>query len=86
MELKDTVDMMCSDKYEEMFIAEYYQLKLRIENLNRLLIECKENKSYDGINFKYNLLNKQLSYMQKYAITMEARAISENIDVDKYFK
>lgn len=86
MELKDTIDMMCSDKYEERFIAEYYQLKLRIEDLNRLLIECKEDKSTDGINFKYNLLSKQLSHMQKYAILMEARADFEDIDTDRYLK
>lgn len=86
MELKDTIDMMCSGKYEERFMAEYYQLKLRIEDLNRLLLECKENKSSTGINFKYNLLSKQLNHMQKYAILMEARASFENIDTDRYLK
>jgi hypothetical protein len=39
--LADTVDLMCSEDYKERFIAEYYQLKVRFDALNDMLIKWK---------------------------------------------
>lgn len=37
MELKDTVDLMLSDKFEDRLKAEYLQAKIRFEKLNRYI-------------------------------------------------
>lgn len=39
MELKDTVEMMNSGDYRERFKAEYYQLKIRANSLQKMLNE-----------------------------------------------
>lgn len=39
MELLDTIEMMKSDDYKERFKAEYYQLKIRLDRLNALVIK-----------------------------------------------
>lgn len=81
MELKDTISMMSSENYEERFKAEYWQLKIRIDKLKKMLDDWKEGK----LNFKpknsRGILEKQLDYMQKYLVLLEARAITEDIDL-----
>ena len=44
MELKDTIAMMNSESYEERFKAEYWQLKIRIDKLKKMLDDWKEDK------------------------------------------
>lgn len=39
MELKDTVEMMNSGDYRERFKAEYHQLKIRANSLQKMLNE-----------------------------------------------
>ena len=36
MELKDTIDLMISSDYKDRFKAEYYQVKIRVEKLDKL--------------------------------------------------
>ena len=33
MELKETIELMCSENYKERFVAEYHQVKIRYEKL-----------------------------------------------------
>lgn len=33
MELKETIELMCSSDYKERFVAEYRQVKIRYEKL-----------------------------------------------------
>ena len=48
MELKDTISGMLSADYKERFIAEYQQIKIRLEKLKTML-----GKLYDGkLDFK----------------------------------
>lgn len=81
IELKDTIEMMCSSDYKERFRAEYFQLKIRIEGLSNMLNKYKEGT----LNFKptcsFELLNSQLYAMKKYASALEERAVVENIDL-----
>ena len=81
IELKDTIEMMCSSDYKERFRAEYFQLKIRIKGLSNMLNKYKEGT----LNFKptcsFELLNSQLYTMKKYALTLEERAVVENIDL-----
>ena len=41
MELKDTIELMNSEDYRERFKAEYYQVKIRYEKLNKMIIKCE---------------------------------------------
>ena len=60
-ELKDTIDLMTSDNYKDRFIAEYFQLKIRITKLRRTV----ENYS-DMFTCPKSLLVSQLIAMQGY--------------------
>lgn len=79
MELKDTIKMMDNPDYKERFKAEYLQLKIRAEKLEKLL------KNWNNLKFEpdcpKSLLQEQLKYMQKYLQILESRAVYENIDL-----
>lgn len=81
MELKDTVKLMTSSDYEDRFRAEYYQLHERITKLSEMLYKYK----YKLLDFtpkcNYDILYKQLKYMEHYEATLGARAIIEGIDL-----
>ena len=82
MKLKDTVDLMLSDKYDDRLAAEYQQLDIRIEKLEKMLEKYKN----DELDFKpacsYDLLHTQLVHMKCYLNTLEVRADLEEIDID----
>ncbi len=92
MELKNTVALMNSDDYKERFKAEYYQTKIRYENLkafntkieaadmmNRIK-ECSiiEMPKHDCPDA---LLRKQQSIMGEYLHLLELRAVIEGIEL-----
>lgn len=81
MELKDTVEMMVSSDYKERFRAEYFQLKIRMSGLSKMLIKYKEG----NLNFtpccSYDLLSGQLKSMGLYATYLEERADIEGINL-----
>ena len=81
MELKDTVKLMTSSDYEDRFRAEYYQLHERIAKLSEMLYKYK----YKLLDFtpkcNYDILYKQLKYMEHYEATLLDRAIIEGIDL-----
>lgn len=55
MELKDTVEMMNSGDYRERFKAEYHQLKIRANSLQKMLNEWEKWKtSFCPYVFKEN--------------------------------
>lgn len=47
MKLKDTIKLMESDDYKDRFKAEYYQLKIRKEKLQKML----NNKPFHSKDF-----------------------------------
>lgn len=77
--LNETVSLMNSKDYKERFKAEYFQLKIRAEKLEKLL------KNWNNLKFEpdcpKSLLQEQLKYMQKYLQILESRAVYENIDL-----
>ena len=81
MELKDTVKLMTSSDYKDRFRAEYYQLHERIAKLSEMLYKYK----YKLLDFtpkcNYDILYKQLKYMEHYEATLWDRAIIEGIDL-----
>jgi hypothetical protein len=94
MELKDTIQMMCSEDYKERFKAEYYQTKERYEKLKafntkieaaNLLIDCIEDVKpivqEPEHDCPYELLRRQQSIMGEYLHTLELRAGIEGISI-----
>ena len=83
MELKHTVSLMLSSDYKERFIAEYLQVKIRYE---KLLAMCKK---WDEGNLPFTptcsrqVYTDQLNHMKAYLSILEARAITEGIDLSE---
>ena len=81
MELQDTIEMMNSADYNERFKAEFLQLQIRIDKLERMLKGYREGT----LNFKpkcsYELLHKQLVFMKAYMEALNVRADIENIEL-----
>lgn len=81
MELKDTIQLMQSEDYKDRFKAEYYQVKIRTQKLNDMLLK------YDAGTLGFNpecslrLLKDQLSIMRDYMYALEVRAEIEGIDL-----
>ena len=77
MELKDTVENMCSDDYRERLAAEYNQLKIRYKKLRDYCcrIEAAEMTGAESPEHScpLHLLKKQLRFMGQYLHVMEVR-------------
>lgn len=77
MELKDTVEAMCSEDYKERLAAEYYQLKIRYKKLKAFCcrIEAAEISGTEGPEHTcpLHLLQKQLRIMGQYLHVLEVR-------------
>lgn len=81
MFLKDTIDLMNSDNYQDRFKAEYYQLEERRRKLEDMLKkwDCEE------LNFtptcpRY-LYDKQINAMTEYLEVLKERSILEGVDI-----
>lgn len=80
MELLDTIEMMKSDDYNERFKAEYYQLKIRLDRLNALVI--KKGIHPESVpETSYLMLKQQSIIMEAYLKCLDERARLENIKV-----
>ena len=81
--LKDTVEMMVSEDYNERFKAEYYQTKIRYEKLKAFnnRVEAAEISDIDMPvhDCPLELLKKQQRAMGEYLHTLEVRSIIEEI-------
>lgn len=93
MELKDTIEMMCSSDYKERFKAEYWQTKIRYEKLKAFNTKIR---AANATNFEWHkgkkvempkhdcpndLLMEQQSQMGCYLHTLEVRAVIEGIEL-----
>ena len=83
MELKETVDLMLSDDYKERFKAEYYQVTIRIDKLDTMILKYKNNELEFKPSCSVEVLERQLEAMLKYAKSLEVRAEIEGIDISK---
>lgn len=69
----DTIPLMQSKEYKDRSKAEYYQLKIRHDSLQALLVKYKEGTLGFTPNCPYDLLHEQLVYMKGYLSILEAR-------------
>lgn len=82
MKLNETVEMMNSQDFKERFKAEYLQLKIRMEGLSSMLKKYKEGTLPFKPKCSYEVLYKQLVYMEDYLNVLKERAEIENIELN----
>lgn len=79
-ELKETVKLMESSDYKERFMAEYFQLEIRMTKLRSMV------KNWENLNFTPTCPKKlyivQLEGMDQYMEVLKKRAELENIKLN----
>ena len=83
MELKDTLTKMLSKDYKERLEAEYYQLVIRFEKLQVMLQKLDDGELEFESSCPRGLFNLQIRAMADYIAVLEARAMIENIPLEK---
>lgn len=81
MKLNETIEMMNSSDFKERFKAEYYQLKIRRDSLQNMLVKYKNDDLPFMPNCSYELLHKQLIFMDCYMNILSERAMIEGIEL-----
>ena len=81
MILADTVSGMLSDDWKDRFKAEYYQLKIRTEGLERTITAYDEGTLSFTPKSPIILLRDQKDAMQNYMLQLKLRAKHEGIDL-----
>ena len=81
--LRDTIDLMNSDDYKARFIAEYMQLKIRYNNLRKMLIKLEAGTLEFTPTCDSSVLENQAYYMENYLRSLEVRAEVEKIRLPK---
>lgn len=81
MNLNETVDMMNSNDYKDRFRAEYYQLKIRFDKLNNMLVKHDAKTLGFVPDCPIAVLKAQLSVMHQYLYVLQVRAEIEDIEL-----
>ena len=82
MELKDAIDMMCSNDYKQRFKAEFLQTLIRIEKLEKTIEDYHKLRLEYEADCPINLLERQLTAMKDYILILVKRAIIEGIELE----
>lgn len=78
MELKDTIQLMQSNLYEDRLKAEYTQLKIRLNKLTKYLEKAQLGEKKPA---EIEVLKAQKRFMLQYLYILEIRADIENINL-----
>ena len=81
MELDRTIELMLSENYQDRFKAEYYQLLIRRDKLQRL-IDNWDYLSFDPVCSKV-VFESQIEAMDNYLFILDHRAHIENIIINR---
>ena len=79
--MKETVELMLSENYEDRFKAEYLQTKIRYEKLHRMIIRLEAGTLDFVPKCSLNILCRQAQAMGEYLKVLEIRAEIENISI-----
>lgn len=79
--LSETIDLMTSENYDDRLKAEYYQLKIRMNGLTKMLVNYRDGTLKFTPKCSYDLLHGQLKAMQLYSEYLQDRAETEGIDL-----
>ena len=83
MKLSETVTMMNSTDYKEIFRAEYFQLKNRIEGLDKMLDGYRKGTLEFTPKCTLKMLDGQFNAMKMYKTHLEERAKLEGISLEE---
>ena len=81
MELKDTIELMNSQDYEDRFRAEYWQAKIRYDKLYDITVKYEANTLTFTPKCSLALLKEQKMYLGNYIRTLKIRAEIERIEL-----
>ncbi|WP_373815732.1 hypothetical protein [Jeotgalibaca porci] len=81
MQLNETIKLMNSDDYQDRFKAEYKQLSIRLQGLERMLYMYEMDKLSFEPKCSQELLASQALSMRTYQAILEERARIENIQL-----
>lgn len=81
MDLKDTIELMQSDKYEDRLKAEFFQLLIRIRKLSDYLVDLESGAKSVRYENQKLLLATQYGFMCAYVRTLQDRADEEGIEL-----
>ena len=84
MLLKETINDMCSSDYKARFGAEYWQVRIRAEKLEKMLKDWEDGKLKFTPTCPKNTYYLQLKVMKEYIAILDLRALAEGIDVFEY--
>lgn len=84
MILKETINDMCSSDYKARFGAEYWQVRIRAEKLEKMLKDWEDGKLKFTPTCPKNTYYLQLKVMKEYIAILDLRALAEGIDVFEY--
>ena len=73
MEIKDTVELMLSDDFRDRLQAEYDQLDIRIQKLEKAIEHWTKDKSKLSRPIYLPLFRRQLRYMKGYQKVLKHR-------------
>lgn len=83
MKLVETVNLMCSNNWEDRFVAEYAQLMIRLSKLDDVLNNASD--TYFAVDdMTRALMLKQRDAMESYKLCLEKRADIAGIDLHLY--
>lgn len=85
MILSETINGMVSKDYQERFVAEYQQLVIRYKGLKKMLDNWDRGKLSFVPTCPRSTYNLQIKAMTDYIAILEARAVMEDIDLEKLF-
>ena len=83
MKLSETITMMNSSDYKERFRAEYFQLKNRIEGLDKMLDGYRKGTLNFTPKCTIKMLDGQFNSMKMYKTHLEERAKLEDISLEE---
>lgn len=83
MKLQETIKMMNSEDYKEIFIAEYFQLVNRIEGLDKMLVDYRAGTLKFTPKCTIKMLDGQMNSMITYRTHLQERAKIEDISLEE---
>ena len=81
MEMMDTVQLMESTDYKDRFKAEYWQVRIRLERLRKMIAKYQAGTLGFTPACSLELLKEQVKPMQNYLDVLEVRAQIEEIEL-----
>lgn len=83
MELKDTVELMLSDNYQDRFKAEFHQTLYRFDKLGGIISDWLDGVLEFEPDSSFQLLCSQYIHMADYLSDLVQRSKEEGINLDR---